>query len=78
MTQTQLAEHLGVTKGYVSQVLKGEFNYTLRKLIELSLAVGKVPTLSFTSMDVVLAGDEQQRPIAKPRRKVRRGVSRVL
>jgi transcriptional regulator with XRE-family HTH domain len=47
MTQTQLAIQLGVSKGYISQVIKGEFNYTLKKLIELSLAVGKAPVLSF-------------------------------
>jgi len=27
--------------------MKGEFNYTLKKLIELSLAVGKAPVLEF-------------------------------
>ena len=47
MTQNQFAEQLGVSKGYVSQVMKGEFNYTLKKLIELSLAVGKAPVLEF-------------------------------
>lgn len=50
LTQTQFAEQLGVTKGYVSQIMKGEFNYTLKKLIELSLAIGKVPVLEFKPM----------------------------
>ena len=50
LTQTQFAEQLGVTKGYVSQLMKGEFNYTLKKLIELSLAMGKVPVLEFKPM----------------------------
>lgn len=47
LNQTQFAEQLGVSKGYVSQVMKGEFNYTLKKLIELSLAVGKAPVIEF-------------------------------
>lgn len=47
MTQNQFALQLGVTKGYISQVMKGEFNYTIKKLIELSLAVGKAPVLAF-------------------------------
>jgi len=47
LTQTQFAEQLGVSKGYVSQVMKGEFNYTLKKLIEISLAIGKAPLLEF-------------------------------
>ena len=47
LTQSQFAAQLGVSKGYVSQVMKGEFNYTLKKLIELSLAIGKAPVINF-------------------------------
>lgn len=47
LTQSQFAVQLGVSKGYVSQVMKGEFNYTLKKLIELSLAIGKAPVIGF-------------------------------
>ena len=51
MTQSQLAIQLGVSKGYVSQVMKGEFNYTIKKLIELSLALGKAPVIQFKPLD---------------------------
>lgn len=54
MTRTQFAEQLGVSKGYVSQVLSGEFNHRLSKLIELSLAIGKVPMLEFEDLDEVV------------------------
>lgn len=54
LTQTQFAEQLGVSKGYVSQLMKGEFNYTLKKLIELSLAVGKAPVLDFISLKEII------------------------
>ena len=47
LTQTQLAKQLGVSKGYISQIMKGEFNYTLKKLIEISLAIGKAPIIEF-------------------------------
>lgn len=47
INQTQLAQELGVSKGYISQVLNGNFNFTLSKLIELSLAIGRVPNLKF-------------------------------
>ncbi len=57
ITQTQLAEQLGVSKGYISQILKGEFNYTLKKLIELSLAVGKVPQIEYKTIAEVLNED---------------------
>lgn len=50
LTQSQLAQELEVSKGYVSQVMNGNFNYTLKKLIELSLHVGKVPDLEFKNV----------------------------
>ena len=34
INQTQLADKLGVSKGYISQILNGNFNATLKKLIE--------------------------------------------
>lgn len=55
ISQSELAEKLGVTKGYVSQVLNGNFNYTLKKLIELSLAIGKVPDLQFKDIEAFIA-----------------------
>lgn len=51
INQTELAEKLKVSKGYVSQILKGQFNYTLKKLIELSLAIGKVPNIQFEKFE---------------------------
>lgn len=57
INQTQLAEKLGVSKGYISQVLKGEFNYTLKKLIELAMAVGKVPMIEYKAIDEVIVED---------------------
>jgi len=53
MTQSQLAVQLGVSKGYVSQIMKGEFNYTLKKLIELSLAMGKAPVVILKSLEEI-------------------------
>ena len=67
MTQNQLAQQLGVTKGYVSQIMKGEFNYTLKKLIELSLAVGKAPVINFMSLaEIVFAESEKISPSETP------------
>lgn len=59
LNQTQLAERLGVSKGYISQILKGEFNYTLKKLIELSLAVGKIPQIEYKAIAEVLNEDKR-------------------
>jgi transcriptional regulator with XRE-family HTH domain len=61
INQTQLAEKLNVTKGYVSQVVNGNFNFTLSKLIELSLAIGVVPDLEFRSFADYLAKNQRKR-----------------
>lgn len=53
MTRTQFAEKLGVSKGYVTQLLSGEFNHRLTKLIEISLAIGKAPILEFEDLKEV-------------------------
>jgi len=60
MTQNQFAAQLGVTKGYISQVMNGEFNYTLKKLIEISLAVNKAPVLTFKPLvEITLANQNE-------------------
>lgn len=64
MTQTQLATQLGVSKGYISQILKGEFNYTLKKLIEISLAVGKAPVISFKPLSEIIQTEPKE--VASP------------
>lgn len=47
MTQKEFAAHLGVSKGYVSQILSGDFDHKLSKLTELALACDLVPRLEF-------------------------------
>jgi predicted XRE-type DNA-binding protein len=42
-----IADKLKVSTSYVSQVLNGDFNFTLKKLIELGLMIGKVPYFEF-------------------------------
>jgi transcriptional regulator with XRE-family HTH domain len=44
-SKKQLAEKLGVSPSYISQVLNGRFNFTVLKLVELSLAIDKVPVI---------------------------------
>ena len=65
MTQNQFAEQLGVSKGYVSQVMKGEFNYTLKKLIELSLAVDKAPVIVFKPLNEVIQNEKENLDFSK-------------
>lgn len=51
MTQTEFADKLGVSKGYISQIMNGNFNHSLAKLIEISLAIGKTPILNFEDIE---------------------------
>lgn len=60
LTHNQFAEQLGVSKGYVSQIMKGEFNYTLKKLIELSLAVGKAPVIVFKPLTEIIPTENEE------------------
>jgi transcriptional regulator with XRE-family HTH domain len=46
MTQSKLAEKLGCTRGFVSQVLAGGRNLTLRTVSDIALALGVKPQFS--------------------------------
>ena len=58
LSRTQLARKLGVTKGYVSQILNGDFNHKLSKLVEISLAIGLVPDIKFRNLDELISNSE--------------------
>lgn len=58
MNRTQLAQHLGVTKGYVTQLLNGEYDHRISKLVELALAFGYVPEFNFKAIAEYVAQDE--------------------
>lgn len=56
---SQLAKHLGCSKGYVSQLLNGNFDHKVSKLVDLSLAIGKVPVIEYRDVtDYVLENDK--------------------
>lgn len=57
LNRRQLADHLKCTPGYVSQMLNGDTNVSLEKLCQVSLAVGKVPRISFEDTEIVIARD---------------------
>jgi len=51
INQTQLAEKLGVSKGYISQVLNGDYDHRISKMVNLALAVGSVPNINFSTAE---------------------------
>jgi transcriptional regulator with XRE-family HTH domain len=60
LNQTQLADKLKVTKGYVSQVLKGSYDHKISKLVDLALKSGYVPLLYFVNTNIFLQVDSKK------------------
>jgi transcriptional regulator with XRE-family HTH domain len=58
MNKTQMAEYLGCSKGYVTQLLNGDFDHKLSKFVELALAINKVPEISFCDVDEYILSDK--------------------
>ena len=57
MNKTQLAEYLGCSKGYITQLLSGDYDHKISKFMELSLAIGKIPEVSFVDIDQYIEND---------------------
>lgn len=57
INRTKLAKKLGVSKGYITQVLNGDFNHRISKLVELSLAIDKIPEISFKNVNQLIKED---------------------
>lgn len=53
MTRKDLAEHLGVSRSYVTQLLNGDADHKLSKIVEISLAMGLVPKMEFENIDAL-------------------------
>ncbi|MBQ2784097.1 MAG: helix-turn-helix transcriptional regulator [Alistipes sp.] len=56
--RSQLAEHLGVSKGYVTQLLSGDYNYSLTKLVQTAMTMGYVPKVTFIPLEQEICRDE--------------------
>jgi transcriptional regulator with XRE-family HTH domain len=59
LSQSEFAAQLGVSKGYVSQILNGDFDHKLSKLVELAIACNLVPKFEFLPMDEAIDVVEQ-------------------
>ena len=57
LTRTDLARNLGVSKGYVSQVLNGNSDHRLSKIVALAIECGKAPCIYFRDLDKVIEED---------------------
>lgn len=64
MNRTMLATHLGVSKSFVSQLLSGNYNYSLSKLIEISLKLGFQPDFTFKPIHLENSTNKLTAPVA--------------
>lgn len=57
LNRTRLATHLGISKGRVSQILNdGQINFSIEKLIEIALKIGKYPVFELKDAEEFRAG----------------------
>lgn len=47
INRTELAKRLGVSKGYVTQILNGDYDHRLSKFVELAFSIGYKPKIIF-------------------------------
>ena len=59
LDRTRLAEHLGVSKGYVTQLLNGDYDHRMSKFFELALSFGVVPKIEFIPIEKYIELDGQ-------------------
>lgn len=57
MNRTQLAEYLGVSKSYVTQILAGDYNYSIEKLADIAIKLGYVPEVEFVPLPETIQED---------------------
>ena len=57
MTRADFAKQLNVSKGYVTQLLNGDYDNRLSKFVELLLQIGYVPKLEFVPIEDMLSHD---------------------
>ncbi len=57
INRTELAKRLGVSKGYVTQILNGDYDHRLSKLVEIALKIDYVPRIIYEPFDTVIANN---------------------
>ena len=61
LNQSALAKELGVSKGYISQIVNGNFNFSLTKLIELSITLGVAPKVNLEESLQEYSADQERK-----------------
>ena len=54
INRTELAKRLGVSKGYVTQILNGDYDHRLSKLVEISIKINCIPIIVYEPIESVI------------------------
>ena len=57
----QLADELGVSKSYISQLLNVTFDHKISKLVDLALACNTMPLVHFVDLNEFIQNDRQDK-----------------
>lgn len=58
LNRSDLAKKYNVSKGYITQIMNGNFDHKLSKLVDMSLKAGKVPILHFVDLEKYIEDDK--------------------
>ena len=65
LNRAQLADYLGFSRGYITQLLSGTFDSKISKIVELSLAIGLTPELHFSPIpETAAVGQTASAPVS--------------
>lgn len=58
ISQKEIAKKMGVSKGRISQILKGDnLNFRIDTLVKICLSIGKVPSFNLEDIDSFIEDD---------------------
>jgi len=66
ISQTELAEKLNVSKGYISQIMNGNANFTMKKLIEFFISIRRIPKIKYLDFEEVIKKDKSKQESLNP------------
>lgn len=72
LKKKDIADKLKVSRGYVTQILDGNFDHKISKLVDVSLAFNKVPIIHYVDVDNFINNDANDKiyelvPMIRPR-----------
>lgn len=61
LNQNEVAEKLNFSKSYLSQILNGSFDHKISKLVDVALALNKVPLIHYADLDGYIKDDSNDK-----------------